>query len=175
PPPIAPEALVQVTAPKWSPTPIVGRVVEARGDSVLVLVDPEAPAQGPVVRAVATVTPGPTVVAVPVACMTRLRTWESGSQVASATRGTFVGGIIGAAIGLLVTPEPTAWKLETLSLAIPATAVGTTVGAAIGWSRPGGQWVPASLGVQAVPAAAVCTPRAAPKKAPPKPAVAAKK
>ncbi|MFO0270567.1 MAG: hypothetical protein ACK53A_13910 [Gemmatimonadota bacterium] len=174
PPPIAPEALVHVMAPKWSPVPVVGRVVEARGDSVLVLVEPEAPPAGSVVRAVANPAPVPSVVAVPVACMTRLRTWESGSRVASATRGTMVGALLGAAVGLLVTPEPTAWKLETLPLAIPATAVGTAVGAAVGWSRPGGQWVPASLGVQAVPAGAVCTPRRAPKKPPAKVAVAAK-
>lgn len=164
PPAIAPEALVHVMAPKWTPTPIIGRVVEARGDSVLLLVEPESPPAGSVVRPVANVAPAPVVVAVPVACMTRLRTWESGSRVASATRGTMIGSLLGAAVGLLITPEPTAWKLETLPLALPATAVGTIVGAAVGWSRPGGQWVPASLGVQAVPAGAVCTPRRAPKK-----------
>lgn len=154
---------------------MIGRLVEARGDSVLLLVDPDLPPAGTVVRSVAAVAPAPAVVAVPVACMTRLHTWEPGSKVASATRGTFIGGFIGAAVGLLVTPEPTAWKLETLSLAAPATAVGTAVGAALGWSRNGGTWVPASLGVQAVPAGAVCAPRPAPKKAPAKPAIAAKK
>ena len=175
PPPIGPEALVQIQAPKWSPAPVVGRVVEARGDSVLVLVEPEPPPAGSVVRTVAEVAPAPSVVAVPVACMTRLSTWDPASKVASATRGTFIGGMLGAEIGLLVTPEPTAWKLETLSLAVPATAVGTAVGAALGWSRNGGRWVPASLGVQAVPAGAVCTPKPAPKKVAPKPAIAAKK
>lgn len=175
PPPIGPEALVQVHAPKWTPLPITGRVVEARGDSVLVLVAPEAPPDGVWVRPAAATPAAPSIVAVPVACMTRLTTWEEGSRVASATRGTFIGGIIGAAIGFLVTPEPTAWKLETLSLAMPATGVGTAVGAAIGWSRHGGRWVSASLGVQAVPAGAVCVPKVVPKKVPPKPAVAAKK
>lgn len=171
-PPAAPlKAEVQVQVPRWQPLPVVGRLVEVRADSVWIAERPEAPPPVPVV-AMLPAPPAPKLpLAVPVACITELNVWREGNRQLSASRGTFLGAVAGLAVGVFVSPEPTAWKLQTAPMVLPAAAVGTAVGAAIGWSRPGGEWVPASLGISEVPAGAVCTPRPAPRR--PAPARAA--
>lgn len=157
-----------------------GVVAEIRRDSLYVLVEAPTAAPSAWVRPVATgsgVPPtGPSVLAVPTACITEITAWEPGSQVASGTRGAFLGAVLGSAVGLLASPEPTAWKVQTLPLAAPAALVGTAVGAGLGWARAGGQWVPVQLGANADGAApGSCVARATPKKAPPKPTIAGKK
>lgn len=181
-PTVAVKARIMVQAPRWQAAPVEGVVAEIRRDSLYVLVDAPAAAPSAWVRPVAltgagaTPSVGPSVLAVPTACITEVTAWEAGSQVAGGTRGAFLGAVLGSAVGLLASPEPSAWKVQTLPLAAPAALVGTAVGAGIGWSRAGGQWVPVQLGANAdgtTPGA--CVARTAPKKAPPKPTIAGKK
>jgi hypothetical protein len=179
-PVVAVKARVMVQAPRWQAAPVEGVVAEIRRDSLWLLVDAPEPAPSSWVRPVSVAPPGaspagPTVVGVPTACITEVSAWDEASRVAGASRGVFMGALIGSAVGLLASPEPTAWKVQTLPLAAPAALVGTALGGGLGWSRAGGRWTPVQLGPMDGPSAGTCVARAAPKKTPPKPTIAGKK
>ncbi len=151
PPPPGPAQLgdsVRLHAPRWAPGgPFEGRLLDWQGDSVWI-----APPGG-----------GPAPLGIPAACVTQSFVWREGSRTASASRGAFIGTVIGAAVGLLVTPEPTAWKLQSLPFAAPALATGVSVGVSLGWSRNGGTWDGALLPAADAGPRGACIPKPLPK------------